>query len=76
MWVFFRPFCFSFFLPRLFGSIFFNRFFGRFVTREFKSAVKTNRAKIPSAPKKSSYLLTSLFPPPPRRPLDLQKQGA
>jgi hypothetical protein len=33
MWLFFVRFFFFFFLPRLFGSIFFNRVFGRFVTR-------------------------------------------
>jgi hypothetical protein len=62
MWRFFRPFLFVlFFLPRLFDSIFFNRVFGRFVTRGVQKRDKKNRAKISSAPKKSSSLLASLF---------------
>jgi hypothetical protein len=36
--------------PRLFGSIFFNRVFGRFVTRGFQKRAKKNRAKTTSAP--------------------------
>jgi hypothetical protein len=43
---------------------FFYRVFGRFATRGVQKRDKKNRAKIFSAPKKSSYLLTSLFFPP------------
>jgi hypothetical protein len=57
MRLFFPPF--FFFLPRLFCSIFFNRVFGRFVTRGVQKRHKKNRAKISSASKKSTkYLLT------------------
>jgi hypothetical protein len=49
------------FLPRLFGSIFVYRVFGRFVTRGVQKCDKQNRAKISSAPKKSTHSLTSLF---------------
>jgi hypothetical protein len=58
-----RLFSSIFFLPRLFlfCSIFFNRVFGRFVTRGVQKRHKKNRAKISSASKKSTYLLTSLF---------------
>jgi hypothetical protein len=46
-------FCFSF---GCFVRFFFNRVFGRFVTRGVQKREKTNRAKISSASKKSTYL--------------------
>jgi hypothetical protein len=59
MRLFFPPF----FFPSLgcFVRFFFNRVFGRFVTRGVQKRHKKNRAKISSASKKSTHLLTSLF---------------
>jgi hypothetical protein len=44
-----------------FSSIFFNAFFWAFRNKGISETRKKNRAKISSAPKKSSYLHTSLF---------------
>jgi hypothetical protein len=57
---FFLPFFFSPSLGR-FRSIFFYRVFGRFAARGVQKRDKTNRAKITSAFKKGTHLLTSLF---------------
>jgi hypothetical protein len=62
--VFFVRF-FSFFSPSVVWFDFFNRVFGRFVTRGVQKREKKSR-ETSSAPQKSSYLLTSLFFFPPR----------
>jgi hypothetical protein len=52
---------FFFLSPLVVWFDFVYRVLGRFVTRGVQKRDKKNRAKISSAPKKSSYLLTSLF---------------